>query len=338
MIRLLIATSIALAPIAAQAETVFDPATHLARQESSWGEYKKAPLEEKLVPVPARVLDYLIKDNIRNGWPERPVAVTLDAQYRKDIVDALREIPQDIAAKVARKLVALSVVRNLGGSAYTEDIYSTDGRRVAGFVVLDIAAMDRAANAWATWKERTPFKSDGAVEVTATIESRSGDLRKNALQYILLHEFGHILSIGLDDVAPWGLNVGDLKPISSYGFTALSWTSDGKTLKPKADVAKFDRSGLRYYGPEEQRLPSVRASSLYRQIKATDFPTLYAATNPSDDFAESFASFIHTERMKRPWSIGLVKKGAKPTTFSICWKEKRCAAKRRKLEEILTKL
>jgi len=74
---------------------------------------------------------------------------------------------------------------------------------------------------------------------------------------------------------------------------------------------------------------------VYRDLAATNFPTLYAATNPSEDFADSFVSYVHTVLLKRPWEITIRYDGKVALTYGSCWEEARCAAKRRILEDLL---
>lgn len=56
-----------------------------------------------------------------------------------------------------------------------------------------------------TWKENTPFKDSASYRLDARIEADSDDNRKNAIQYILLHELGHALTVGTDIHPPWNI-------------------------------------------------------------------------------------------------------------------------------------
>ena len=73
----------------------------------------------------------------------------------------------------------------------------------------------------------------------------------------------------------------------------------------------------------------------YGALERTNFATLYAATNPNDDFAESFASYVHTVLMAQPFAIEIHENGRLAKTFKACWSEARCAEKRRILEALL---
>lgn len=316
----------------------FEPMKHVVRREAYWGDYKRRAITEKLLPASPEVIDYITQDNIKNGWPNRPKPAVLSEKFRTDIVDSLNELPADISQKINKKLTGIVIVNDLGGSAYNEYVHDANGKQVAGFVILDISALDKTANEWATWKEQSPFKQDPSFKLIAEIEKSAGNNRKNALQYILLHEFGHVLSIGLETVAPWGIAEDQLGTLDRYKFTDLSWKIRDKKFVSIFDGEKLDRTGLRYYGPEDKRLPTDRAKALYRQLENTNFPTLYAATNPFDDFAESFVSYVHSVRLKRPWKITISSGGNVIHQQELCWSKSRCQAKRAMLEQILEKL
>ena len=67
----------------------------------------------------------------------------------------------------------------------------------------------------------------------------------------------------------------------------------------------------------------------------TSFPTLYAATNPWDDFAESFANYVHVVLLRKPWRVQVRGVGDDTETFDACWGLPRCEAKERMLRALL---
>ena len=74
---------------------------------------------------------------------------------------------------------------------------------------------------------------------------------------------------------------------------------------------------------------------VYTQLEATNFPTLYAATNPFDDFAESFVTYVHTVMMKKPFEVAIQRNGKTVKRFGSCWETERCKQKRVLIEEML---
>jgi hypothetical protein len=207
---------------------------------------------------------------------------------------------------------------------------------VAGFIVLDAGVLaGRTANEWATWKESSPFASEPGWQLQARIEPDAQDSRRNAIQYILLHELGHVLAIGGNAHPPWSIAPKDAGPVEAYPFFNLSWQVDraGNRYASLFDGAFPLRKEVAYYfGP---KLRASQMEAAYTQLAATNFPTLYAATRPGDDFAESFASYVHVVLMKRPWEITIRHDGELVMRFAACWDEPRCADKRRILQALI---
>jgi hypothetical protein len=120
-----------------------------------------------------------------------------------------------------------------------------------------------------------------------------------------------------------------------FPFYELSWSVDAKENRY---VSRFDadfpaRRSITYY--LGAKLGAQDIVPAYEALRKTDFPTLYAATSPGDDFAESFVTYVHTVLMKRPWEITIRKDGKLAKTYRTCWEEPRCAGKRRILEDLL---
>lgn len=308
---------------------------HPVRSIRYWKDSTPGSLESKLrEKTPPEIIDYLIQDNRQSGWTNTPNPVVLSAAMKRDLLEALRGIPADVQQKVNQKLLGIFVVTDLGGSAYTDCVQDGKGKEVAGFVVVDITAMDHTANQWATWKESSPFHWQGADKLEAIVEPFGGDTRVGALQYILLHEFGHILNIGSSLLPGWGQRPEALSIVPSMRFFNASWEVQGNQFASHYDDTWKGRPKIRYYtSPENQLTPAVALES-YRHLTQTNFPTLYASTNPGDDFAESFVNYVHVVRMKKPWSISL-SVGKERLTVHDCWQEPRCQTKRKIIEEVL---
>ncbi|MBL8525550.1 MAG: hypothetical protein JNN20_17865 [Betaproteobacteria bacterium] len=291
------------------------------------------PLQQRIGPAPEELLVHLNLDNIASGIANRPRHAVLAADFLADVRAAIAELPPTILQKLGDRLVGIYFVRDLGGTAQSDLIDGGWFRRDLSWIVLDADVLSqRNANAWATWKENTPFKPNPAYALSATIETAANDNRKNAIRYILLHEIGHVLSIGEKVHPPWDRPVTTL---DGFSFAQLSWQLNAsKTYVSQYDHAGFaDRSKVVYYFGA--KLDGAKMPEIYQRLEKTNFPTLYAATNPGDDFAESFASYVHTVMQKRPWEINILANGNPIKTYRTCWDEVRCAEKRKLLEKIL---
>lgn len=309
---------------------------HVATQPGYWKSRMERPLAQRIGAAPAELLEYVRLDNLSAGLTNVPRAATLAADFLRDVRRAFDEIPLPVKRLVSGRLAGIYLVEDLGSTGYTDAIFAADGKPVAGFVVLDAAVLkQRSANAWATWKENTPFKPEPGFALNARIASAGGDNRKNAIQYILLHELGHIASIGADIHPHWGIDPSAVQQTENLTYFKLSWTI---ARQENRFVSLFEpafdaRRDVVYYA--DARLRGSQMQAVYTQLASTNFPTLYAATSPGDDFAEAFASYVHTVLMRKPLQIEIKHAGRDVLRHSSCWTQARCTGKRAILEQLL---
>jgi hypothetical protein len=291
---------------------------------------------EPVAPAPEALIELLRVDNIVNGYSERPVPAKASAQFVSLLKDALHELPPVVSRVLGRKLVAIFLVEQLGSSAYNLGLFDQSGPSGSSIIVLDVTKLTRKANEWATWKENTPFATDPSLKLEVTIEEEAANNVKNAIQYIVLHEMGHVLERAgkhspSKDEAP--------SPafLSQFPFLAQSWVVTPNGYMTKFDTAFPERGKIRFYADTpESRVPLAVASEAYRKLEATNFVSLYAATNPWDDFAESFVSYVHSILQKRPYKVELKKGGKTVRSLSSCWQDSRCQEKRKFFEKVFS--
>jgi hypothetical protein len=309
---------------------------HPARSAAFWKPSLSRPVAERLGPAPAELVEFLHLDNAANGFPEKPRASRLSAGFMADVRGAIADLPPAVRRAFDETFAGVWFVDDLGGTGYTDMYVDGAGRPAGGFVVLDAAVLGKfTANAWATWKENTPFRPGAGWTLEARIEEKAHDDRRGAIRYILLHELGHVLSINRGVHPRWDMPPGEVPASARFPFFELSWTIDRAEGRY---ASRFDadfpaRRSVAYY--VGAKLDAADMAPAYDALQRTNFPTLYAATSPGDDFAESFVSYVHTVLMKRPWEIILRQEGRAAKVYRTCWDEPRCAAKRRILEGLL---
>jgi hypothetical protein len=309
---------------------------HPAKSASFWKPFLARPVEQRLGPAPPGLVELLTLDNRLNGFPENPRPSRLADDFVADVRGAMADLPPAVRRAFDAAFAGVWFVDELGGTGFTDVVLDGEGRPAGGFIVLDAAVLGKfTANAWATWKENTPFKPAEGWTLEARIEEKARDDRRGAIRYILLHELGHVLSINRDVHPSWNLRPREVPAAARFPFFELSWTIDAKENRYDS---RFDRdfplrrSVVYYLGAKLAGADMVPA---YDALQKTNFPTLYAATSPGDDFAESFVSYVHTVLLKRPWEVTLRKDGRVVKSYGTCWEEPRCAAKRRILEALL---
>lgn len=311
---------------------------HVVSKLDTWQATLAVPVSERIGPASPQLVEYINLDNIKNGFPERPRAAKLDAGLLADVKAAVADLPPKIWDLFGERLLGLYFVEDLGGTGYTDYVLDQNGKPVAAYSVFDAAILtQKNANAWATWKENTPFKDGAGYKLHARIETDSNDNRKNAIQYVLLHELGHVLSVGSHIHPPWNIRPNEIEKGAEYPFFNLSWRIDPEAGKYQSifDAAFPQRLSTRYYFGA--KLSATDMVPTYINLENTSFASLYAATNPFDDFAESFVTYVHVVLMNRPWQIEIRRDGEVVHTVKPCWGEPRCAKKKEILDRILTR-
>lgn len=309
---------------------------HLAGKIDAWSTMAALPVGERIGPAPPYLVEYINLDNILNGYSERPRVAKVDTDLLADVNAAIADLPPEIWRLFGERLLGIYFVENLGGTGYTDYVLDQNSKPVAAYVVLDAAILARTkANAWVTWKENTPFNPGASHQLAARIEADGDDNRKNAIQYILLHELGHVLSVGTRIHPPWNIEPRDVAEGATFPYSDLSWQIDRKANSYRSlfDANFPQRPSTVYYAGA--KLSAAEMVPTYINLQNTNFPSLYAATSPGDDFAESFASYVHVVLMHRPWQIRISSGGKVVKVFESCWGELRCARKQEILKGLV---
>ena len=310
--------------------------SHVVRQPDFWRADFSRALPDRVGYAPPELIQFVTLDNLKEDYPERPRAPAPDEAFLADVRAALAELPAPVLRLFEQRLIGIYLCEELGGTGWTDVVRDSSGRTIGGIIVLDAGVLkQRTANQWATWKENTPFKPDARWQLQARIEDGDRDTRLYAIQYILLHELGHVLSLGSDVHPSHLIEPKEVAEGDRFPFFELSWRTDQRRNRYFSlfDLTLARRDEVAYYFGA--KLGAGDTLPLYHALEQTNFATLYALTSPFDDFAESFASYVHTVLMRKPWEIKLTHDGQVVKTFKTCWDEPRCAAKRALLEDVL---
>lgn len=308
---------------------------HPVRTPAFWRDIQNQPLDARIGPAPPELVEYISLDAQLQDFPVQPRATTATPDFLADVRAAVAEMPPKIRTILERRLIGIWLVDDIGGSGLT-DLVGWGRAEGAAFVVLDPTQLAmRRANEWATWKEGTPFKPDSKWRIDARIAEDRNNTRKEAILYILLHEIGHVVGTRGDIHPRWDRPSSEVGNGSLFSFYSLSWRMDPASSGHRTifEASYPDRAKVTYYFGAN--LEGSEMQVAYRWLQSTNFPSLYAATNPGDDFAESFVTYVHTELMQRPWSISVLREGETVQVLHACWRETRCAEKRKILEAII---
>ncbi|WP_246052751.1 hypothetical protein [Leptospira semungkisensis] len=238
--------------------------------------------------------DYVLGLNKIDGFDESPVEARNFPSFKKEVIKTLEAEPEPIQSLLKDKLFRIYVCEDLGGSAISGFIQE-NGNTKGGFVLLDAKVLDRKANEWITYKENSIY-TKGRLAVNVRIEPDEANTKNNALRYILLHEFGHILS-GTQKIGPSFFDA--FRSYLRFPFFSGIWKSEKIA---SMDTSFFPiRSKIHFYSGSVSL--DEEWEKIYPVLEKSPFPTLYSATNADDFFAESFVSYVHVILEKRPWVL-----------------------------------
>ena len=318
---------------------VSDLHDHELRQSTYWDRFRwqNRPLSERVAAAFPELIEYLRLDNKIQGYPSVPKSYEPPPALKKAVVEAVRNVPREVQELVKTKIAGVYFVEDLGGTAYTEHVYAPDGSPAFGFIVVDKMVFDRPANEWATWRENTAFRSDDSgVSVSMRIADEQHDTPVHAFQFVFLHELAHIVAVDPSLHPRWDLKDITSAPPRDFRFSRHSWTIHSKKYASLFDHDYPMRKEIAFYRGEDRRQPLATALQTYHLLaEITNFPSLYGVTQPAEDFAESFATYVHAVMLGRPYQVTVTKEGSPVFTYRHCWEEKRCQAKRLEIESIL---
>lgn len=291
-----------------------------------WTDFQNLPILDRILPLPDEVRDFVHQVNVATGLDAVPEAIEPDAQLRADLKEALSGMPSTILDLVGPLLLGVCLGRNIGSSGVTDIVVDKLDNRILGCVVLlDVDCFaGHTANTWATHKENLPFLDNGNVSLDVTIAEPEQDTRAGALQFLLLHEFGHVLTADASFLPRWWEPVPEDE---RFAFLDLSWEIGPlQRLNPRPGMDFLLRDRVDFYG--KNKLDNNTILTAYGGLEGSSFPSLYGATNPYDDFAECFATWVHSEMLKRPFRLRVDFDGVPQAYLDSFWASPRSGAKR----------
>jgi hypothetical protein len=297
-----------------------------------WGtSWNQKPWYERSSDTPKELLQYITQQNKIDGFSEMPVAV----ETMPEILLVLKELDISFSPMLRKllqeKLIGIFCVKDLGSSGFTEEITDVHSDKTYALIVLDRDVLRRRkANDWATWKENSIFRHEetDTNKLRMIIEPEKSDTVQNAIRYLLLHELGHALGAISKSHMSW--KPSENQPSIKYPFAALSWRSNEKGELVSLFDDKFpERQKIHFYAFEKAQLANTRMKDAYDKLQsATNFVSMQAAVNIWEDFAESFATYIHVIRDRKPWEIRIEDGKSQSFVIRSCWEEARCREKK----------
>jgi hypothetical protein len=201
------------------------------------------------------------------------------------------------------------IEKKFSATAYATGISDVSGGPVTGGAVgirKEVLDSDSDFDRWLTWKEETNFggskvSTDPSVGVLAFRSNKQ--THADLLDYILNHEFGHLFDFGnsitkLQDCESNEPSNAVAEPVKACAFEPesfgyLSWT-DSEVPRPENRFPGQDDFCF-YACDETNQIDPKFTSILYSGLIKSNYISSYAASNPWDDWAETFASYLAYE-------------------------------------------
>lgn len=309
-----------------------DPAV---RRASFWGDdWRELPLEQRVGLLPEDAVASLREELELYGGVSK-VAPAHAAEY---VVDDMREamagLPESVKRLVRDRLIGVFLVDTLSTEGTGEnnlglalEVMGLWRQHVGTIILIDRDGTDMNANRAMATMEYVPTGEYRGISVQSRLARRNNDDRRMTIQYVLLHELGHVIDYDRG-ITPNRFNYGT--QTQGCGFTCLSWAQpDRHRFSPKIGAAmrNADTASLDAY---VTALPET-----FRLLSASNFPSLYATSMPAEDFAESFAQYVHSVVLGHPWELTLRDRGTIRERLGSCFLERRCPGKKSYFDGLL---
>lgn len=243
--------------------------------------------------------DLILKINHLDGFSNIPKEAKNFEEFKIHLSNISKTLPKEIKILFDRYIFGIYLCENLGGTGLTHFI-SKKEKVYGGIIFLDISVLNQSANEWISYKENTVFLKK-ELDLEIEIESEKENTVENAIKYILLHEFGHILAT-ISEISP---NIFISNPEIKSDFYRGIWLKDKILRDPKTNYNFPEK--IKFYSNKKIYLED-NWKNIYPPLFDSPFSTLYGATNAGDHFAESFVSYVHVILEKKPWTLKIKNK------------------------------
>jgi len=254
----------------------------------------ESALTERIKPIPKPVLAELEELDNRNDYaPYMPDSGEIAA------IAAVFETFPPLNIKIMKeRLAAIYFVTNLATSGLTEWLLN-ERSEIYTYIVINPAALKMSLDELLVWKERSCFiNDDGNFEIKISVSAG-----QKGFIYIMLHESCHVVDYVLGITPFTEPQIKFLREVpQETDFTRGIWRSYDRS----AVYYKF-RERLSFY--QNPQVKISEAESLYREMPASPFISLYGSLNWAEDVCEFLAFYHLTEKMGMDYKIEVKQNG-----------------------------
>lgn len=282
---------------------------------------------DRILPESSELITFLSLSNQAKGIHQYPSEFTLKSDDINLLKGIILELPDNLKKLLNKKLTGIVVVKDLGFSSDSHIVFNQKEEMKYGFIVLDAGLFSMNSNQWMSTRSLKAFKMDDSGQVFTIKLSRDESSNKASVRYFILKEIAKIQAF-LNHSIPYSANLmGADTNISKFDFLNFSW--EAKNIGASIWDNEFSyRKFLNFLSNNKSKIRMEYSDSVFEQWNKTNFVNLKASTNPIDDFAESFAQYIHIFKYHENYSIELTKNNKVIKTYESCWKTQRCEKKK----------
>jgi hypothetical protein len=232
--------------------------------------------------------DFAHRMNLLDDYSQVPTPYPDFARIKTLVREIASEESQEIKKLRTKYIYGIYICKNLGGTGISGFVYDKDNIP-GGFILIDGDMISRNANDWISLKESSVFQTQDSSKLRVLISEEENSKISGALDYILLHELGHIIS-QTEKILPDQRD--EYRDFTKFSFSSKDWINEETSVY---DENLFpERSKLFFYSKTSKLTIPNDAEKIYQNLEKTSFPTLYSSQNPDDHFADSFVSYITT--------------------------------------------
>ena len=275
------------------------------------------PWQQRVYPLDEIHKDLIIQMNIIDNFKEIPREYKNFETIHKLIINIASNEDSLVNNLKEKNILAIYICSNLGGTGISGFVYDKS-KVIGGYIIIDGDMIYKKANDWISYKESSVFQKSNDANIRIKIAEHSSNTEEFALNYILLHELGHIISQTMSVVPD---QRDKFRDFTKFEFTKNIWLNEDLSIY---DNSLFpSRNKIKFYTTNPEFDIDINAGDIYNSLNKTSFPTLYSATNPDDYFSECFVSYVSIYIYKQPWTLTINKKNGELLTFENGMKTER---------------
>jgi hypothetical protein len=257
--------------------------------------YKNSPLHKRHLKLPAKLATDITKTVAYDWFQLNAKPIEDEDPVYQEFEKAMNELPAAIKLMMEKKVVFWTVVEDLGSSGLTWPLYNEKNFLDKGIIVFNKNTVGKPFKEICEKRENSPYQS-GPIKFLCSFTKSS----VNAIQYIALHEFGHILQSNNSFIPDFEAKLTDERSLNWFPLTKISWKWDGKNDAITRDPIFSNWIKERKYYALEKKLNNEILEDHYNHWKTSKFPSIYSTVHHHEEWAEITAlillkKYFHTE-------------------------------------------